>query len=252
MEQPIGNKKTLEVCFSPILYPYKLIDKDYVVIIVDVLRATSTICTALDNGAKAVIPVAKVEDIKQYQGSGYIIAGERDGIKLNEADLGNSPFNFTREKVEGKTIVITTTNGTQAVEIANGADDIIIGSFLNLNAIGNWITEQNKNVIILCAGWKNKFNLEDTLFAGALVEYLSDSLNFHFNLSCDSAVAALDLWTIAKEDLLDYVEKTSHRHRLKKMVLDDVIEYCFTPNVTQVIPAFKDGKFIDISEKEKV
>ncbi len=250
MEQQIENKKTIEVCFTPILYPYKLIDKDYIVIIVDVLRATTTICTAFENGAKAIIPLANVDDIQKYKKNGYVIAGERDGIKLEEADLGNSPFNFTKDKVNGKTIVITTTNGTQAIEMAKGADSIVIGSFLNLNAIGNWITEQNKSVIILCAGWKNKFNLEDTLFAGALVEYLSDSLNFNFNLSCDSAVAALDLWTIAKEDLLDYVEKTSHRHRLKKMVLDDVIEYCFTPNSTKVIPAFIDGKLINIAEEE--
>ena len=249
MEQQIENKKTIEVCFTPILYPYKLIKKDFVVIIVDVLRATTTICTAFQNGAKAIIPIANVEDIKKYKNNGFIIAGERDGIKLENADLGNSPFNFTKEIVADKTIVITTTNGTQAIEMAKDADSIVIGSFLNLNAIGNWITEQNKNVIILCAGWKNKFNLEDTLFAGALVEYLSDSLNFNLNLSCDSAVAALDLWTIAKEDLLDYVEKTSHRHRLKRMVLDDVIEYCFTPNVSEVIPAYIDGKLIDISEK---
>ena len=249
MEQQIENKKTIEVCFTPILYPYKLIKKDFVVIIVDVLRATTTICTAFQNGAKAIIPIANLEDINKYKNNGFIIAGERDGIKLENADLGNSPFNFTKEIVADKTIVITTTNGTQAIEIAKDADNIVIGSFLNLNAIGNWITEQNKNVVILCAGWKNKFNLEDTLFAGALVEYLSDSLNFNLNLSCDSAVAALDLWTIAKEDLLDYVEKTSHRHRLKRMVLDDVIEYCFTPNVSEVIPAYIDGKLIDISEK---
>ena len=249
MEQQIENKKTIEVCFTPILYPYKLIKKDFVVIIVDVLRATTTICTAFQNGAKAIIPIANVEDINKYKNNGFIIAGERDGIKLENADLGNSPFNFTKEIVADKTIVITTTNGTQAIEMAKDADSIVIGSFLNLNAIGNWITEQNKNVIILCAGWKNKFNLEDTLFAGALVEYLSDSLNFNLNLSCDSAIAALDLWTIAKEDLLDYVEKTSHRHRLKRMVLDDVIEYCFTPNISEVIPAYIDGKLIDISEK---
>jgi len=249
MEQQIENKKTIEVCFTPILYPYKLIKKDFVVIIVDVLRATTTICTAFQNGAKAIVPIANVEDINKYKNNGFIIAGERDGIKLENADLGNSPFNFTKEVVADKTIVITTTNGTQAIEMAKDADSIVIGSFLNLNAIGNWITEQNKNVIILCAGWKNKFNLEDTLFAGALVEYLSDSLNFNLNLSCDSAIAALDLWTIAKEDLLDYVEKTSHRHRLKRMVLDDVIEYCFTPNVSEVIPAYIDGKLIDISEK---
>ena len=249
MEQQIENKKTIEVCFTPILYPYKLIKKDFVVIIVDVLRATTTICTAFQNGAKAIIPIANVEDINKYKNNGFIIAGERDGIKLENADLGNSPFNFTKEIVADKTIVITTTNGTQAIEMANDSDSIVMGSFLNLNAIGNWITEQNKNVIILCAGWKNKFNLEDTLFAGALVEYLSDSLNFNLNLSCDSAIAALDLWTIAKEDLLDYVEKTSHRHRLKRMVLDDVIEYCFTPNISEVIPAYIDGKLIDISEK---
>jgi len=172
MENAIENKRTLEVCFTPVLYPYTLINENYVVVIVDVLRATTSICTAIMNGAKAVVPVAKIDDLSNYASEEYIIAGERDGQKLDVAQLGNSPFGFSKNIIKGKKVVISTTNGTQAIEVAKACEHILIGSFLNLNAVGNWITEQDKNVIILCAGWKNKFNLEDTLFAGALVEYL--------------------------------------------------------------------------------
>lgn len=242
------NRKLIEVCFSPKLFSDVLVNKDHIVVIVDVFRATSSICTAFENGAKSIIPVAELADVESYKNQGYLIAGERNGVTIEGADFGNSPFNFSAANVAGKEIVLTTTNGTQAIEMAkkSGCSAIVIGSFLNLKALGNWLTEQNKDVVVLCAGWKNKFNLEDSLFAGALVDYLSDSIDFEFNRSCDSAMAAQDLWQIAKEDLVDYLDKSSHRHRLKQMVLDDVIEYCLTPNSTKVIPVYTDGKIVNV------
>lgn len=239
------NKKEylIEVCFSPAMFPFYKCDNS-IVVIVDILRATTAMCTAFENGVKNIIPVADLRDAEFYKQKGFIIAGERDGKILEEADLGNSPFNFMGEFFKGKTIVVSTTNGTQAIEMAKTADNIVIGSFLNINALSEWILKQNKNVVILCAGWKNKFNLEDSLFAGALSELLI--LTDSFSVKCDSAMAAIDLWNIAKSDLLGYIEKASHRHRLKKLGLDDILEYCFTLNQNKVIPVLEGNSLINV------
>lgn len=230
----------IEVCFSPIIFPYHNSD-NCIVLVVDILRATTAICAAFHNGVNRVIPIADVSNIAKYKENGFLIAGERDGIKLLEADFGNSPFNFTKEKVNGKTLVITTTNGTQAIEIAK-KNEIVLGSFINLDKVCKSLSEKKKDVIILCSGWKNRFNIEDTLFAGAVTEKLIKV--YDFCTECDSALASMDLWGIAKDNLLEYVQKASHRHRLKKLGLDDILEYSFTLNTTNVLPVLKDGSFI--------
>jgi 2-phosphosulfolactate phosphatase len=158
---------------------------------------------------------------------------------MDFADLGNSPFNFTPAVVKNKTIVYSTTNGTQAIQLANGCTNVIIGSFLNLTASCNWLKIQRKNIVILCAGWKDKFNLEDTLHAGAIVEQiLKDE---HFCTICDSAHASLDLWRLAKKDMLTYIQKSAQRERLRLNKLDDVIEYCLTPDITNVLPGLHEN-----------
>ena len=245
MNIKMANKKhTIEVCFTPVLYPYILTKENYIVVIVDILRATTAICAAFENKVKEIIPVASLDEAREYKRKGYLVASERDGIVPDFADFGNSPFNFRKEEVKGTTIAYSTTNGTQAIEMAKDAESIVIGSFLNLSALNNWLLNQRKNVVILCAGWKNKFNLEDSVFAGALVEKLLITGNFESK--CDSATAAKDLWKIAENDLLKYIEKASHRHRLKKMVLDDVLEYTFCPDSTNVIPIIKNERIINL------
>jgi len=184
-----------------------------IVVIIDVLRASSAICTAFENGASAIIPVAEVAEAREYKSRGYLVAAERDGFVLDFADFGNSPFNFTREKVEGKTIVYSTTNGTGIINIASSAFRTVIGSFLNLSALSEWLVAQDRNVILFCAGWKNRFNLEDTVCAGAIAERLLKS--GLFTTICDSTLAAMDLWQIAKNDLPGYIEKVAQRTRLK-------------------------------------
>ncbi len=238
--------RNLEVCFSPANFPFYQNKEESIIVIVDILRATTAICTAFEHKVAKIIPVATLEETYKYKNSGFLIAGERDGKVIEGADFGNSPYNFMGNAVKNKTIVITTTNGTQAVEMAKNCLDIVIGSFLNLNALCEMLIKQNKDVLILCAGWKNRFNLEDSIFAGAVAEKLNNEANY--SLNCDSAMASVDLWQIAKNNILDYIEKSSHRHRLKKLGLDDVLEYCFTPNITKTIPVFKENYFVEISK----
>ena len=159
----------IEVCFSPVMYS-AFHNPEAIVVVTDVLRASSAIVTALMNGAQSVIPVATIQEAKDLKSKGFLVAAERDGIKLDFADLGNSPFNFTEEKISGKQIVYSTTNGTQAIHMAREAYRVIVGAFINLSATCNYLTRMDRDIIILCAGWKNRFSLEDTVHAGAIVE----------------------------------------------------------------------------------
>lgn len=237
------TKRILETCFSPALYEPER-HAGSVVVIIDILRATSAICTAFENGVLSIIPVATIPEAKDYKNKGYLVAAERDGYVLDFADFGNSPFNFAREKIEGKTIVYSTTNGTGIIKLASSAEYIIIGSFLNITALVEWISNQEKDVVLFCAGWKNRFNLEDTICAGAIAERLmSTSL---YSTICDSTLAALDLWSLARNDLPGYIEKAAHRSRLRDKKLDDCLNFCLTPDFTRKIPFIKDGVLVSI------
>jgi len=231
-------ERTIDTCFSPALYEPEL-HTGSIVIVIDILRASSAICTAFANGARAIIPVAGVDEAKEYKEKGYLVAAERDGFVLDFADFGNSPFNFTTDRVEGKTIVYSTTNGTGIINLASSAFWIAVGSFLNIGALHRWITEQEKDVMLFCAGWKNRFNLEDTIYAGAVASRLMES--GIYTTRCDSTLAAIDLWSLARHDLRGYIEKVAQRTRLKDKKLDDCIDFCLTSDFTEKIPVMKDG-----------
>lgn len=230
---------SIEVCFTPKLYSEIITKENFIVVMVDILRASTSICAAFGNGVETIIPIASLEEAKNYKEKGYLVASEREGVVLGFADFGNSAFNFMTEEVRGKTIVYSTTNGTQAIEMAKNAEGLTVGSFSNLTALSRWLIAQQKNVVILCAGWKNKFNLEDTIFAGALCENLLQSTEF--KMHCDSAEAALDLWNIARTNPLNYIQKAAHRERLRKLNLDDVLEYTFQTDTTNAVPILLNG-----------
>ena len=236
------EKRKLETCFSPALYEAEG-HENSIVVIIDVLRATSAICTAFENGASSIIPVAEIHEAKAYKSQGYLVAAERDGYVLDFADFGNSPFNFTREKVEGKTIVYSTTNGTGIINMASSAGTIIIGSFLNISALSRYIGDQEKNVVLFCAGWKNRFNLEDTICAGAIADRLMKTSLY--STICDSTMAAIDLWSLAKKDLPGYIKKVAQHTRLHDKGLDECIEFCLTADFTKKIPVIKNGILVD-------
>ncbi|MDA9555468.1 2-phosphosulfolactate phosphatase [Pelobium sp.] len=236
------NKRKLEVCFTPALLPIYNIS-NAIVVVIDIFRATSSICYGIENGAKAIIPVATVDECKSYQSHGYLLAAERDGKVVEGFDFGNSPFAYDKDKVQDKTIVLTTTNGTYAIdESKKTAYQVIIGSFLNLTSVCNYLKSQDKDVFLLCAGWKNKFNLEDTLFAGAVVHHLKNE-NYFLD---DSSISANDLYQIAKDDLTGYTAKTSHSERLKKLGIEADIQFCLNVDITTSIPILEDNKLVKL------
>ena len=236
------TKPTLHTCLSPALL--NLYDvSNSVVVIIDILRATSTIATALYNGAKYVIPVDSVshciELSKQIDG---ITAGERDGKVAEGLVHGNSPFEYPRDFIENKTLVLTTTNGTRLLQMAfdKNAEAIITGAFVNLSAVCDHLVEMKQNVILGCAAWKDRVNMEDTLFAGAVIARIKE----HFYINCDSSNMAETLFKEGEKDLFEFMKKTnaSHYHRLMGFGLEKDIRYCLTADEANVLPVYKDGK----------
>ena len=224
--------RSIDVCLSPALLNLYDISNS-IVVVIDILRATSSIVYGIDNGAEAIIPVAQVEDCLAYAGRDYLLAAERNGEVVTGYDFGNSPFSYTKEKVAGKTVVLTTTNGTKALHMAReSAHQVVMGAFLNLQTLCNWLEIQDKNVLLLCAGWKDKFNLEDTLFAGAVVEKLRGA----FSHVDDSSVAAEDLYSCAKNDLRKYLHKSSHSHRLAQLDIEEDVKFCLQLDICETIP----------------
>lgn len=238
------TKPTLHTCLSPaLLYLYDV--NNSIVVIIDVLRATSTIATALYNGARSVIPVDSVSRCmelgKQIQG---ITAGERDGKIADGLEYGNSPFEYPKAFIEGKTLVLTTTNGTRLLHMAleKGATEIITGSFPNLSVVCEHLIEMKKNVILGCAAWKDKVNIEDTLFAGAVISRIRD----HFSILCDSSHIAETMYEKGKKNLFDFLKKNeaSHYHRLMGFGLEKDLRYCLTADGANVLPLYKDGQLV--------
>jgi 2-phosphosulfolactate phosphatase len=239
-----NNKPVLYTSLSPALL--KLYDvSNSIVVIIDVLRATSTIATALYNGAKSVIPVDSVarciEIGRQIEG---ITAGERDGQIAEGLSYGNSPFEYPREFVGGKTLVLTTTNGTRLLHMAldKGAKEIITGSFPNLSAVCDHLVAAQQNVILGCAAWKDRVNIEDMLFAGAVISRIRNN----FTINCDSSHIAETMYEKAKKDLFAFMKKNeaSHYHRLMGFGLEKDIRYCLAADGANVLPIYEDGTLI--------
>ncbi|MFZ7107527.1 MAG: 2-phosphosulfolactate phosphatase [Bacteroidota bacterium] len=231
----------VDACFSPFLYPVYA-DDSSIVVIIDIFRATSAMCTAFEYGAEKIIPVATVDEARAYKAKGYLTGAERDAIQIEGFDFGNSPYHYMDERIKGQTLVLTTTNGTQAIEAARNAYRVVIGSFLNIDALCEWLVAEKRSVLLLCSGWKNKFNLEDAIFAGAVTEKLS-AMSDQFKLG-DGCLALKYLYQLAHQDPYKFLNYSSHKERLARLNLKKDIKYCLTPNQTRVIPVMKDGALV--------
>ncbi len=233
----------IETCLSPLLFSARQTKDNYVVVVIDVLRATTAFCAALDRGFGSIIPVTGIEEALNYKEKGYRVAAEREGDKLDFADFGNSPTSFLSTNNIGDELVFTTTNGTRAIDTGKVADELITASFSNLTAVCNWIFNSNRNVVILCAGWKNTFSLEDTLCAGAIAEKLIKG--GHFLPVDDATLVSKALWEKSNENLRENVSQSSHYQRLRSKGLDNDLEYCFRIDTSESVPVLVDGKLVN-------
>lgn len=236
---------SIEVCLSPVLYQFRTTFTGHVVVIIDVLRATTAICAAFDSGIKSVIPVSGLDELRVYKNKGYLTAAERDGNKIDFADFGNSPTVFLQSDLKGREMVYSTTNGTKAIEVAKDCKNIGIAAFTNLGAISKWLAGQKKNIVILCSGWKNTLSLEDMLCAGALIESLE--LSGEYAWAGDASWASVSLWTGAKNNLQQVIHHASHYKRLSAMRLNEDLEYCFKLNVSAAVPVWNGKEFRNLS-----
>ncbi len=217
----------IDVCFSPALYPVYH-NPEAIVVVVDVFRATTTMAAAFKHGVRSIRPVATVEEAQEYKAKGWLVGAERNVKRCDFADFGNSPFDYTPEKVAGKDVIFTTTNGTRAITIAKSAYRV------NLQAVADYCLFHGRDVVVLCSGWQDKVNIEDTLFGGALVEVLAKTGKYR--PATDAAVIARDMWTNNKRNLIAYLAPTDHMARLKANHLEDAVPFCLTPDSVVVVP----------------
>ena len=238
---------SIDVCFSPeLLHLYDL--KGKAVVAVDILRATSTMTTAFAHGAAHIFPVMQLEECLAYSAKGCLTAAERDGQKADGFDLGNSPFSYMDGAVKDKAIAITTTNGTRAIRLSEAAEEIIVGSFLNLSAVVSHLRALQLDVIVVCAGWKGNFNLEDTLYAGALAERLEGEFTF----ANDATLAALYLYRSAKADMFTFLQQSSHVQRLLRLDITKDVAFCLEEDKYNVLPVWKEDRLVDLLAKSAV
>lgn len=235
----------VEVCFAPCNF-HQYEEGFDLIVVIDVLRATSAICTAIEHGVKGIIPVATLEEAKGYKEKGYIVAAERNGAIVEGFDIGNSPYTYMKPELKGQSIALTTTNGTKAIRIAEQKKTVVIGSLNNLESLCNWLVKQKRDVLILASGWKDKFNLEDTICGGAITDTLLES--GQFTSEEDSSVAAKFIYRSAKENMFAYLKASSHRRRLRALDLNADVSYCLTPNILSAIPILKNGILVPLED----
>jgi 2-phosphosulfolactate phosphatase len=236
------NTRNIRVCLTPALF-HLYSDRKSIVVVVDVLRATSAICVAMDKGVEKIIPVSSVEEALDFKGmENHIIAAERNGKVVQGFDFGNSPIDYSTANIKGKTLVVTTTNGTKAINMAKKDHQVAIGSFLNIDALSEWLLSKEEDIVILCAGWKDDFCFEDTLFAGALIHKLVD--HGSFVADSDSTKTASLIFENAKDNMYDFLNLSEHRRRLADLNIDKDVHYCLKLNTTSVIPIIKEDVLI--------
>ena len=230
--------KKIDICLTPdLIHQFDL--HESVAVVIDILRASSTITTAIGNGAESIKLVETPAECKVLKEEGYIAAGERNGKKVRGFDLGNSPYDFINADIEDKKIALTTTNGTNALMKSKGALQVLTGAFLNYSALLAYMEKLPCNVVLVCAGWKGKVNMEDTLFAGAVVHGLRQL----FEYGSDAPLMAVSYYRQVRDNLRDAIENSSHVKRLMDLGLERDIDYCLKYDEYKVIPILK-GQYI--------
>ena len=228
----------IDVCLTPAEYSAKHYS-DTIAVVIDVFRATSSMASAFANQCEAIIPVETVEDalIEQRCNPGSLVAGERNALKVAGFDLGNSPFEFTAEAVAGKTIIMSTTNGTVALVRAVGSLAIYTAAFVNAAAVCQTLRQQGRDCVLICAGRKGSFSLEDALCAGLLSDRLADVA-----VLGDAAQFARSAYCQSKQHLLKNVAESLHARYLSEVGLGKDVAWCLQHDILDVVPCFSEGK----------
>lgn len=215
--------------------------KDKIVVIIDVLRATSVMITALANGAKAVYPYKDIESVLENskKSKSFVLGGERKGLKIEGFDFGNSPLEYTKEAVSGKDMFMTTSNGTRAIEnSANGSKKLFIAAFLNVESVAKKILEENDDTVIICSGTDNNFSLDDALCAGEIIRRVKEK-----NRDIQLTDISLAMKKLAETSLVieETLEGSKHFEYLKTIGFYGDMNHCFTMDMFDIVPEYKNG-----------
>lgn len=230
----------IEVSLSPALYPFRTLKERHVTVAIDLLRATTAVCAAFQAGCTCVLPLDTLEGIARFREQGFLLAAERDGKKVGDAEYGNSPTEYLRNDLSGVKLAYSTTNGTVSILRAADAAITLVASFANLSALCSRLSALGLDVVLLCSGWKQDFCIEDTLVAGAIIEKLKTQ-NHVLALLNDAANMAFDLWQVAKDDPYQYCQRCTHVHRLYALGAADDVSFAFRQDTCPVVPTLKDG-----------
>lgn len=230
----------IEVSLSPALYPFRTLKERHVTVAIDLLRATTAVCAAFQAGCTCVVPLDTLEGITRFREQGFLLAAERDGKKVGDAEYGNSPTEYLRNDLSGVKLAYSTTNGTVSILRAADAAVTLVASFANLSALCSRLSALGLDVVLLCSGWKHDFCIEDTLVAGAIIEKLKTQ-NRELSLLNDAANMASDLWQVAKDDPYQYCQRCTHVHRLRRLGASDDVLFAFRQDTCPVVPTLKDG-----------
>jgi len=229
----------LTTCLSPAqLAEESLLAKR--IVIIDVLRATSTICAALYHGMKSVITVADIKAAATYRKGDFIVAAERQGKTPEGFQYGNSPLTYQTKEFINKTLVLSTSNGTNAVEKSKTASEILCGAFVNLNALIAYMQKHPMDSILLCAGWHEQPAFEDSLLAGALVKMLKAD----YSIENDAGLLAGSLYEKHAMNLFEAFKQSDHFKRLSGLGREEDLRYCAGINVAPVVPQWQKDRFV--------
>jgi 2-phosphosulfolactate phosphatase len=237
------EKRRLHVCLTPALLPTFKVE-EYVVVVIDILRATTSMCVAFGHKVASIVPVETVEECATWKAKGYLGAAERNGEMIPGFDFGNSPYSYMQPDLAGKHLAMTTTNGTQALHQAHqlGAPKIVIGAFSNMSVLNQWLLSQEHSVLLLCSGWKNRVNMEDTIFAGAVARTIGN----HFESLDDAAQIARTFFWSANLQKRRFFERSSHYNRLIHLNLQEDVKYCMKKDTHPVLPVYEQGHLLDL------
>lgn len=223
-------KNKIDIVLSPELIPaYR--QPGSVAVVIDVLRASTTITTAMAHGAKAIYPLETVEEAEARAAEGYLVGAERNVVRCPFAQFGNDPAEYTEEAIGGKEIYFTTTNGTRTIKaaIAEGYR-VVVGTFVNLSSVARFC--QGQDVLAICAGWQGRPSKEDTLFAAALCDALSES----HEVVTDVSQMMVELWQAHKGSLTEYIKESNHYPRMVKAGKEGALDFCLTIDAMEVLP----------------
>jgi len=234
-----SSRPTVEVCLTPELVEHYPI-RQQTVVVIDLIRASTSICAALHAGALEVRPVADLQACLALKQEGFVVAAERDGLKIPEANFGNSPIELFHAPLAGKRVALSTTNGTVAIQKAAEAPEVLIGAFANRDLLLQALVQVPRDVLLLCAGWKRNVNYDDTLFAGALVKGLAKT---HASRG-DTALLAEQTFAYASRHILEVVRRVQSRHRVRALGLERDVKYCLRANTHPVLPVYTNGSIL--------